>query len=318
MVMTAAALVMFLVVMVMAAATLVVLLVVMVMAAAAFVMFLVVMVMTAAALVMFLVVIMMAAAAIFPMFMMVMGRLPGSADSRSRIPGIDLRTALHRLGDPGQFRDQGIGIRRGQPQLLGSESDNGLLHLGMGVEFRLDLGSAVGAVQILDDVYLTGHGDTSLFRYMSKRSCVYFSILPHVPTCQGKIRKNMVIRQNSFCFGLGTLQSSGLTSTSTISGPTLRMQFQGMWKSHCRPQSPRKRQGPGTTMAQIFPSGTSTCTSQINPSRRPSLRQMTSLHCNWVNFMDTAHPSHRFASAYARRPAIRTKPLTFLSCKGKI
>ena len=241
-----------------------------------------------------------------------------TSGSPGGIPGIDLRTAFHGPCDPGQLRNQRIGIRSSDPQLFGSKGNHRLLHLGMGVEFGFNLGRAVGAVQIVNDVYLPGHGDTSLFRYMSKRSCVYFSILPHVPPCQEKIPKNTPVHQNNFCFGLGTRQSSGRTSTSTISGPTLRIQFQGMWKSHWLPQSPRKRQGPGTTMAQIFPSGTSTSTSQINPSRRPSLRQITSLHCNWVNFMDTAHPSHSFASAYAHRPAIRTKPLTFLLRKVKI
>ena len=37
-----------------------------------------------------------------------------------------------------------------------------------------------------------------------------------------------------------------------------QMQLQGITKSSLRPATPRKRQGPGTTMAQMFPSGTST------------------------------------------------------------
>lgn len=77
---------------------------------------------------------------------------------------------------------------------------------------------------------------------------------------------------------LGTRQSQGLISTRTISGPIRRIQFHGITKSSCLPNSPRKRQGPGTMIATTHPSGSSTLTSEMKPSRWPSLTQMTSLH----------------------------------------
>ena len=175
MVMTAATLVMLLVVMVMTASALVVLLVVMVMTASAFMMLLVVMMMTTAALVVIFVVMVMAASALMmllvvmmmttatalTMVMVVMGGLPAAAGSGGGIPGVDLRAAFHGPGDPGQLRDQGIRVGGGEPQLLGGEGDNCLLHGRMGIEFGFDLGGAVGAVQIVDDVYLSGHENPS-------------------------------------------------------------------------------------------------------------------------------------------------------------
>jgi hypothetical protein len=68
---------------------------------------------------------------------------------------------LHRPGKGLQLRDQGIRIFGGQPQLPGSEGDDRLLHLGMGVKFSFDLGGAVGAIQILKGVCLFRHENTS-------------------------------------------------------------------------------------------------------------------------------------------------------------
>jgi hypothetical protein len=162
MVVAAAAHVVLLVVMVVAAAALVVRFVVMVMTAAAFVMLLVVMVVTAAALVMLFVVMVVAAAAVCAVFMVVV-LFPLPAGRPGSIPGVDLHAALNRPGNLDQFGDQGIRIRGSEPQLFGGEGDDGLLHGGVGIEFCLDLGGAVGAVQIVDDVYLPGHRATSSF-----------------------------------------------------------------------------------------------------------------------------------------------------------
>ena len=80
------------------------------------------------------------------MFMVVMLVLPLPAGSLGGISGVDLHLPFHGPGDFHQFRDQGIRVRGGEPQLLGGEGDGGLLHRRMGVELCLDLGGAVGAV----------------------------------------------------------------------------------------------------------------------------------------------------------------------------
>jgi hypothetical protein len=126
-------------------------------------------VVAAAALVVLFMLMMMTAATGFSMVMVV---LPLPAGSLGSIPGMYLHFPFHSPGDFDQLRDQGIRIGGGEPQLLGGEGDVGLLHGRVGVELCLDLGGAVGAVQILDDVYLPGHRNPSLIRYMSKRSCV--------------------------------------------------------------------------------------------------------------------------------------------------
>ena len=150
-------------VMVMTAMALVVLLVVMTAAT----LMIVVMVMTTAALVglvvvvpaaAFMIVVMVVTTAAF-MFVLMMVNLSMYPISRA-----DDHFPLHRPGDLRQLRDQGVRIFRRQPQLPGGKGDGGLLYSRMGIEFGLDLGGAVGAVQIFDDVYLL-HGDTSLFLF---------------------------------------------------------------------------------------------------------------------------------------------------------
>jgi hypothetical protein len=148
------------VVMAMTAAAFMVLLVVMVMAAAVFMVLLVVMMVTAAALVMLFMVMVMTTAAGFPVFMVVM-MLPLPAGCLGGISGVDLHLSFHSPGDLHQFGNQRIRVSGGEPQLLGGEGDDGLLHLGVGIELCLDLGGAVGAVQIFDDVYLSGHREPS-------------------------------------------------------------------------------------------------------------------------------------------------------------
>jgi len=170
MVLMAAAALVVMIVMLMAAAAFVVMIVV-VMTAAAF-MVMIVMLMAAAALV--VMVVMMAAAAFMVMVMMIMaaatcmimlmvmmavciagsGRLPA-------VSGADHSTALHSPGNSDQFRDQCIRIFRCQPQLLGGKGNDCLLHRFMIVELFLDLCGAVGTVQILNDVYFSGHPDSS-------------------------------------------------------------------------------------------------------------------------------------------------------------
>ena len=154
MVAAAALVVMFMLVMMAAAALVVMLMPVMVAAAALVVMFMLVM-MTAAALVVMLMPVVMAAAAFMLMLMFPAGT------AWCLIPGIDHHFILHRPGDPHQFLHQPIRIFRCQAQLLGGKGDGCRLHLGMFVEFFLNFGSAVGAVQIVNDIYFTGHNTAS-------------------------------------------------------------------------------------------------------------------------------------------------------------
>lgn len=54
------------------------------------------------------------------------------------------------------------------------------------------------------------------------------------------------------------------------------------------PKETKKRQGPGTTRARTFPSGSWTSTSETNPRRRPSVILMTSLHRSSVTLVPMA------------------------------
>jgi hypothetical protein len=195
--MTTLALVVLLVVMMVAALAFVVLFMVMVVAALAFVMLFMVMVVATAALmvllmavtvataalVVLLVIVMVATAAALPMFMVVMV-LPLPAGGMARIPGIDIHLTLHCPGNLDQFRDQEIRICGGEPQLLGGKSDHSLLHLGVGIELCLDLGSAVGAVQIFDDVYLPGHEEPSFISIYEQSLMCFFQYKPICQPCQ--------------------------------------------------------------------------------------------------------------------------------------
>ena len=177
MLVTAAALVIvMLMLMVVTAATLVVmvlmLVLVMMPAAARMVMVLMLVMMTAAALVIVvLMLVVVSTTAVFAVRMvMLLAALPLSG---GLVPGIDHSASLHGPGDLGQLFDEGIGVLRRQTELLGGKGDGGLPDRRVIVEFLLDLGGAVGAVQIVDDIYLSGHGNASLYLYMSKYSCVY-------------------------------------------------------------------------------------------------------------------------------------------------
>ena len=124
--------------------------VVMVMPTAAFVIMLMV-VSTAA----FVILLMMVPAAAFVVMMVFAMILFWSV-----ISGMDLHLPFDSSGDTGQLPDQTVRVLRRQPKLLGCERDGGFLHLGMGIEFSLDLGRTVGAVQILNDIYISGHNIT--------------------------------------------------------------------------------------------------------------------------------------------------------------
>ena len=124
--------------------------VVMVMPTAAFVIML--MVVSTAAFVIMLMMVPAAAFVVMMVFSMIL--------FWSMISGMDLHLPFDSSGDTGQLPDQTVRVLRRQPKLPGCERDGGFLHLGMGIEFSLDLGRTVGAVQILNDIYISGHNIT--------------------------------------------------------------------------------------------------------------------------------------------------------------
>ena len=161
------------------------------MAAAAFVMLLMAVMVAAAAFVMLLMAVMVAAAAFVVRFMiMSVFLLVGLAGGMCRIPGQYHHFPLHSPGDPDQFRDQRIRILRSETKLFGCKGDIRLLHLGVGIEFRLDFGGAVCAVQIVDDIYLSGHGAPSfIFIYEQTLMCLFqYTSIPC--RCQEGVRKS--------------------------------------------------------------------------------------------------------------------------------
>ena len=152
------------VLMVMTAAALMVVVMLMMVTAAALMIMVMLMVVTAAAFVIVVVIVVMATAAFVAMIMLVfMVRLMTGRLLALGISGINHSTAFHRPGNPGQLRNQGIGVFRRKPQLLCGKGNDGFLHIFMIVEFLLDLRCTVGAVQIFDDIYFPGHSDPSCF-----------------------------------------------------------------------------------------------------------------------------------------------------------
>ena len=106
--------------------------------------------------------------------------------------------------------------------------------------------------------------------------------LKKIPTFFCFFSLKMPIHSRNPNRGRGIRHWSGFMSTKMISGPIFLIHSQGIRKSSRWP-SWGKRQGAGTTRERIFPSGISTTASDTNPSRRPSLIQITSLQCNSVN-----------------------------------
>ena len=101
----------------------------------------------------------------FVMFMVFMVIMPAGAALvmlvmmvPMAVPGTDDDFAFHSPGDLRQLGDQTVRVLGGEPELFRGEGDRGFLHLGQGIEFGFDLGGAVGAVQIFEDVDLLLHG----------------------------------------------------------------------------------------------------------------------------------------------------------------
>ncbi|MBR2390412.1 MAG: hypothetical protein IKA94_06415 [Mogibacterium sp.] len=166
MMVTAAALViMFVMLMVMTAAALVVMVMMLVMVteAALVVMVMMLVMVTAAALVVMVMMFMMVTAAAFVVMVMIVPVcFPGRA---SGISGIDLHPAFHRPGNLSQLRNQRIRVFRRQPQLFCGKRNDGLLHSLVIIEFLLDLRCTVGTVQIVNDIYFSGHPNPSCFYF---------------------------------------------------------------------------------------------------------------------------------------------------------
>ena len=125
-----------------------------VMTAAAAFMVVMVFVMTAAAAFMVVIVFVMTAAATTTA--MVMGMLAVRLVA-SVISGLDHHFPFHSAGNLRQLLKEAVRIFRRQPQLLGGKGNGGLPDFRQSIELGFDLGCAVGAVQILDDIYFPFH-----------------------------------------------------------------------------------------------------------------------------------------------------------------
>ena len=111
--------------------------------------------------------VMVATAAIMVVFMMVRMRF---------FLGADDHFPFHLPGQFCQFRNQPVRVFCRQPQLFGGEGNDRFFHRPMGIEEFLNLSRAVGAVQILDPIYLSGHRNPSYFVLTYEHLFICFSI----------------------------------------------------------------------------------------------------------------------------------------------
>ena len=77
----------------------------------------------------------------------------------SAVSGVEFHLRLHLLSGLLQFGEQGVGVFGGDPKLHRGVGEYSLLHLRERVECRLHLRCAVGAVQILYQIYFLHHGN---------------------------------------------------------------------------------------------------------------------------------------------------------------
>ena len=85
----------------------------------------------------------------------------------SAVSGIELHVRLHLLCNLLELGEQGIGVFSGDPKLHRGVGKHRLLHLRERVKRRFHLRRAVGAVQILYQIYFLHHGNASLIK------CIY-------------------------------------------------------------------------------------------------------------------------------------------------
>ena len=157
--------------MMVAAPTFLMFVLLMMVAAPAFPMFVLPMMVAAPAFLMFVLPMMVAA----PAFLVLM--LPMMV--RAFLSGDNLHVRLHSAGKLRKLRQQRVRLLGRQAQLPGREHDHGFLNPGMGVEFLLNPGGAIGAAEILQDVHLGFHRLPPLsFKHMSTCSFVEI-IIPH-------------------------------------------------------------------------------------------------------------------------------------------
>ena len=106
-----------------------------------------------------LVLMMMTASAFVVMLMfMMMSMFP----EMRRFSGTNHSTTFNGLRDLDQLWNQCVGIFSSQAELFRGKGDNRFLDGFVIVEFLFDLCGAVGAVQIFNDVYFSGHPNPSL------------------------------------------------------------------------------------------------------------------------------------------------------------
>ena len=79
----------------------------------------------------------------------------------SAVSGVEFHLRLHLLSGLLQFREKCVGVFGGDPKLHRGVGEYSLLHLRECVECRLHLRCAVGAVQILYQIYFLHHGTAS-------------------------------------------------------------------------------------------------------------------------------------------------------------
>ena len=77
----------------------------------------------------------------------------------SAVSGVEFHLRLHLLSGLLQFGEQGVGVFGGDPKLHRGVGEYRLLHLREGIKRRFHLRCAVGAVQILYQIYFLHHGN---------------------------------------------------------------------------------------------------------------------------------------------------------------
>ena len=77
----------------------------------------------------------------------------------SAVSGVEFHLRLHLLSGLLQFGEKGVGVFGGDPKLHRGVGEYSLLHLREGIKRRFHLRCAVGAVQILYQIYFLHHGN---------------------------------------------------------------------------------------------------------------------------------------------------------------
>ena len=107
-----------------------------------------------------------AAAAVMMMLML-------AAVAVCAVSGVELHTRLHLLCDLLKLGQQSVGVFGGDPKLHRGVGQHCLLYLGECAQRRFHLRRAVGAVQILYQIYFLHHGNASLIKCIYEHTLIY-------------------------------------------------------------------------------------------------------------------------------------------------